>query len=174
MNSVLALFLAYKFGITEHTIYYFFVYIGTISVLTRASFRGFGVLGFMVDHYGEARLSRIGMVLLALGLGTMPLAPSIPFLALSLAMVPLGAAFTFPCVTGLLSQIVPQHERGLYMGVQQTFGGVARIFAPLYAGWAFDHLGHGVPYFTASVVVLLTIFLGLDMEKYRAPSPTAA
>jgi nitrate/nitrite transporter NarK len=100
MNSVLALFLAYKFGITEHTIYYFFVYIGTISVLTRASFRGFGVLGFMVDHFGEARLSRIGMVLLALGLGTMPLAPSIPFLALSLAMVPLGAAFTFPCVTG--------------------------------------------------------------------------
>jgi hypothetical protein len=61
------------------------------------------------------------------------------------------------------------------MGVQQTFGGVARIFAPLYAGWAFDHLGHGVPYFTGSVVVLLTIFLGLDMEKYRAPAvPTAA
>jgi hypothetical protein len=60
------------------------------------------------------------------------------------------------------------------MGVQQTFGGVARIVAPLYAGWTFDHLGHGVPYFTGGIVVLLTIFLGLDMEKYRAPSATAA
>jgi MFS family permease len=169
MNSVLALFLAAKFGVTEHTIYYFFVYTGVISVVTRA-----GILGRMVDHFGEPRLSRIGMVLLAAGLGTMPLAPSMLMLFVSLALVPLGTAFTFPCVTGLLSQIVPQHERGLYMGVQQTFGGIARVVAPLYAGWTFDHLGHGVPYFTGAIVVLLTIFLGLDMEKYRAPSTTAA
>lgn len=169
MNSVLALFLAFKFGVTEHTIYWFFGYTGVIAVVTRA-----GVLGRMVDHYGEPRLSRIGMVLLAIGLGTMPLAPSIPLLFVTLTLVPLGTAFTFPCVTGLLSQIVPQHERGLYMGVQQTFGGVARVVAPLYAGWTFDHLGHGVPYYTGGVVVLLTIFLGLDMEKYRAPSVTPA
>jgi MFS family permease len=169
MNSVLALFLASEFGVTEHTIYYFFGYTGVIAVVTRA-----GVLGRMIDHYGEPRLSRIGMVLLAVGLGTMPLAPSIPMLFVTLTLVPLGTAFTFPCVTGLLSQIVPQHERGLYMGVQQTFGGAARIVAPLYAGWTFDHLGHGVPYFTGGVVVLLTILLGLDMEKYRAPSATAA
>jgi MFS family permease len=169
MNSVLALFLASEFGVTEHTIYYFFGYTGVIAVVTRA-----GVLGKMIDHYGEPRLSRIGMVLLAVGLGTMPLAPSIPMLFVTLTLVPLGTAFTFPCVTGLLSQIVPQHERGLYMGVQQTFGGAARIVAPLYAGWTFDHLGHGVPYFTGGVVVLLTILLGLDMEKYRAPSATAA
>jgi hypothetical protein len=44
----------------------------------------------------------------------------------AVALVPLGTAFTFPCVTGLLSRVVPQHERGLYMGVQQTFGGAAK------------------------------------------------
>jgi MFS family permease len=80
-------------------------------------------------------------------------------------------------VTGLLSQIVPQHERGLYMGVQQTFGGVARTVAPLSAGWAFDHLGHSVPFFTGGVIVMMTILLGLDMENYRGtvvpPEPPA-
>jgi len=69
-------------------------------------------------------------------------------------------------VTGLLSRMVPKHERGLYMGVQQTFGGAARSIAPIYAGWSFDHLGHGVPYFTAAGVVLATISLGIDMEKH--------
>jgi len=161
MSTTLALLLAWKFGVTAHTIGYFFAYIGTISVITRAL-----ILGKMVDRFGEARLSRLGMVLLACGLAGMPLAPSIPLLAIAVAFVPLGTAFTFPCVTGLLSRVVPQHERGLYMGVQQTFGGVARVIGPLYFGWAFDHLGRGVPFFTAAVVVALTILLGLDMESY--------
>lgn len=169
MTSVLALFLAFKFAVTKFTIGYFFTYVGSISVVTRAF-----VLGRLVDHYGEAKLSRYGMILLALGLATMPLMPTIPLLALSVALVPLGTAFTFPCVTGLLSQIVPQHERGLYMGVQQTFGGIARVAAPIYAGLTYDYLGHGVPFFTAGFLVLCAVFLGLDMEKYRAPSTTPA
>jgi multidrug resistance protein len=161
MNTVLALFLNAKFQVTEATIGWFFTYVGVLSIVVRTL-----VLGRMVDWLGEVRLSRLGMVMLAVGLGTMPLAPNIPWLAVSVAFVPLGTAFTFPCVTGLLSRIVPQHERGLYMGVQQTFGGAARSLGPIYAGWAFDRLGHGVPYYTAAGVVLATISLSAGMAKY--------
>jgi MFS family permease len=169
MLAVLALFLAFRFAVTEHSVGYFFTYVGAISVITRAF-----ILGRMVDLFGEARLSRAGMILLAIGLAGLPLSPSIPVFAVVVALVPLGTAFTFPCVTGLLSQIVPQHERGLYMGVQHTFGGVARTIAPLYAGWTFDHLGHSVPFFTGALLVLSAMLLGLDMEKYRAEAPVAA
>jgi len=165
VSTTLALFLSWRFGVTASTIGFFFTYTGVISVVTRAL-----ILGPMVDRFGEARLSRLGMVLLASGLGGMTLATNIPSLALAVALVPLGTAFTFPCVTGLLSQVVPSHERGLYMGVQQTFGGVARVCGPLYFGWAFDHLGYQVPFLTAAVVVLLTISLGLDMESYGKPA----
>ena len=161
MNTVLALLLKSQFGVTENTFGYFFVYVATIGVVVRAF-----VLGKMVERFREPRLSRFGMVLLAVGLFTMPLSPSIPIFALSVALVPLGTAFTFPCVTSLLSQVCPQHERGLYMGVQQTFGGIARVVGPMYAGWAYDHLGHGVPFYTAGIIVLLTISLGLGMEQY--------
>lgn len=169
MSTTLALFLAWRFGVTASTIGFFFTYIGTISVFTRAL-----VLGTMVDRFGEARLSRLGMVLLACGLGGMPLAPNIPMLAVAVALVPLGTAFTFPCVTGLLSRVVASHERGLYMGVQQTFGGIARVAGPLYFGWAYDHLGPRVPFLTAAVVVLLTITLGLNMESYVKPTEQQA
>ena len=169
MNSVLALFLAYRFGVTKHSIGYFFMYVGSISFVTRAF-----LLSKMVDAFGEPRLSRIGVVTLATGLATMPLSPSLALFAISVALVPLGTAFTFPCVTGLLSQVVPQHERGLYMGVQQTFGGFARVIAPLYAGFAYDHLGHGVPFVTGGAIVLFTIVLGLDMEQYRGRAAPAA
>jgi MFS family permease len=117
------------------------------------------------------------MVFLATGLAGMAIAPNIPILAIAVACVPLGASFTFPCVTGLLSRVVPSHERGLYMGVQQTFGGVGRVLGPLYAGFAYDHLGHGVPFYTGAAIVLATISLGIGLERSippRAPKPAPA
>jgi MFS family permease len=168
---VLPLFLNIKFAVTEETIGYFFMYIGAISVFARVLW-----LGPLVDRLGEARLSRFGLVLLALGLATMPLAPNLFFLALSVAMLPLGTAFTFPCVTALLSRVISPADRGLYMGLQQSFGGVSRIIAPLWAGFAFDALGHGIPFFTAAVFVLGTISLGLGLDQYAkrpAPAPPA-
>ena len=159
MNAILALFLADTFGMTADRIWIFFTYIGTISVVTRA-----GVLGRAVDRYGEAKLSRIGMGMLALGLLSMPLAPNYALLAIAIALIPLGTAFTFPCVTSMLSRVIGSHERGLYMGVQQTFGGIARIVVPLWAGFAYDRFGHSIPFFTSAALVLGTIMLGWGVD----------
>jgi hypothetical protein len=52
------------------------------------------------------------------------------------------------------------------MGMQQTFGGAGRVIGPIYAGWSFDHLGPGVPYYTAAVIVLLTITIGSGLEQF--------
>ena len=69
LMAILALFLADQFGVGKDQIWIFYTYIGVISVVTRA-----GILGRMVDRFGEARLSRIGLVLLATGLAALPLA----------------------------------------------------------------------------------------------------
>lgn len=169
VTAVLALFLADRFQVTEQTIGYFFMYIGSISVFTRVL-----LLGKAVDRLGEPRLSRIGVILLAVGLGAMPLARTLPVLALAVAFIPLGTAFLFPCVTALLSRVISPRERGLYMGVQQSFGGVARIIAPLWAGFAYDHLGIGVPFYTSAAVVLATLLLGVGLEQYVRRDPAAA
>ena len=163
LMAILALFLADRFGVNEDNIWIFFSYVGVISVVTRA-----GILGWAVDRYGEARLSRIGLILLALGLATIPFARGYVTLALSVALIPLGTAFTFPCVTSMLSRVIPSRERGVYMGVQQTFGGLARIVVPLWAGFAYDHLGKTVPFFTSAVLVGGTLLLGRGITDGRA------
>lgn len=160
-TAILALFLAWRFGVTKETIGYFFVYIGVLSVLTRA-----WLLGKLLDRYGEARLSRVGLVLLAVGLVGLSFSNDYVTLALSVGMMPLGTAFTFPGVTALLSKVVPSSERGLYMGVQQTYGGITRVAFPVLLGYAFDRLGHQSPFWISATVVLLTLFLGKDLEKY--------
>ena len=165
--SVLALFLNARFQVTELTIGYFFMYIGSISVFTRVL-----LLGRMVDWLGEAKLSRLGLVLLASGVFGMPLARNLWMLGVAVALIPLGTAFTFPCVTALLSRVISPLERGLYMGMQQTYGGVARIIAPLFFGWSFDRLGVSSPYFFASAFIAAAILLGLGLDKYAKHEET--
>lgn len=168
-TAILALFLGVRFGVTERTIGYFFAYIGILSVVTRAL-----ILGPAVDRLGEAKLSRRGLVLLGLGLGSLPFmypasTPLLTYLplALAVALIPLGTAFTFPCVTALLSRVVSRSERGLYMGVQQTFGGASRVLFPIVYGYLFDRMIQ-LPFFLASALVLSTIALGLGMESYES------
>jgi MFS family permease len=168
-TAILALFLAVRFGVTAKTIGYFFAYIGIIAVVTRAV-----ILGRAVDRFGEARLSRLGLALLAIGLALLPFmyplaSPVLTYapLALAVALIPLGTAFTFPCVTSLLSRVVSSRERGLYMGVQQTFGGAARVVFPVIYGYLFDRVIQ-LPFLLAAVLVAGTILLGLRMETYAA------
>jgi MFS family permease len=170
--SVLALFLNARFQVTEQTIGYFFMYIGSISVFTRVL-----LLGRMVDWLGEAKLSRLGLLLLAAGVVGMPLSRNLWMLGIAVALIPLGTAFTFPCVTALLSRVISPRERGLYMGMQQTYGGVARIIAPLFFGWSFDTLGVSSPYFFSSAFIVATIFLGFGLDRFArhpqiTPNPT--
>lgn len=170
LMAILALFLADRFGVSKDSIWIFYTYVGTISVIARA-----GILGRMVDRYGEAYLSRIGLTMLATGLATLPLARGYPSLAISVALVPLGTAFTFPCVTSMLSRVISSRERGLYMGVQQTFGGLARVLVPLWAGFSYDHFGRGVPMFTSAALVVATIALGYGIDDGRkAELPVSA
>ena len=192
VTSMLALYLSSRFGVNETTIGFFFTYTGVISVLTRTL-----VLGRMIDRFGEVRLSRIGGVLLAMGITgmafTKPIAdpahvaamlggflpasavavlPYVP-LALAVALLPLGTAFTFPCVTAMLSRVIPNNERGLYMGVQQTFGGAARVIFPIVFGVLFD-VAVPLPFLLSASLVVFTIYLGLHMESYIQPRASIA
>ncbi|MGI8509697.1 MAG: MFS transporter [Gemmatimonadaceae bacterium] len=171
MTAILALYLADKFGITADKIWPIFTFMGGISVVMRA-----GILGRAVDRWGEVALSRVGLAMMAFGLAAFPFMPNYPTLAVVVAFLPIGTALTFPCVTSLLSRVINRNERGVYMGVQQTFGGVARVIIPLWAGFAYDRFGHGVPFWTSSALVLgvLVLGFGIDDPRKQQAMPIAA
>jgi len=166
-NAILALFLAWKFDVTKDNIGFFYTYLGTLSVVIRAL-----MLGRVVDRIGEARLSRWGLILLACGLAGMAIAPNVWVLVIAVTFLPLGTAFTFPCVTAMLSRVVSSAERGLYMGVQQTYGGITRVAFPIILGIAFDNFGRQSPFWISAVVVVATLLMGRDLELY-SPRKTA-
>jgi MFS family permease len=169
-GPVIPLLLEERFGLAATAVGYVFAYLGLIGVIVRAGF-----LGRIVDRLGEARLSRLGIVVLAAGLVTSAAAHTWPVLILGLTLMPLGTAFLFPCLGGILSRVVPSGQRGLYFGVQQTFGGVTRVLFPIGAGILMDNVSRASPFLIAGLLVLFTLPLALsirmpDLAPPRAPA----
>ena len=68
----------------------------------------------------------------------------------------------------MLSKVISTEDRGLYMGVQQTFGGTARVIFPIVFGMMFDW-SLPLPFLTSALLVVFTIYLGRGMQAYVAP-----
>lgn len=58
----------------------------------------------------------------------------------------------------------------MYLGVQQTYGGLARVSYPLVAGLLSDQFGEGAPFWLSAVMVASTIGMGIGLEKYSRSS----
>lgn len=156
---VLPLLLADRLAVTETTIGYFIMYLGGMGLVVRST-----ILGPLVDRLGEIRLCRLGLALLATGLALLWVTFTYPVLFVSLTLMPLGTAFTFPCVTSLLTRAIRRRERGLYLGVQASFGGVSRVAFPIAVGLAMDRLGAGVAYLMAGLLVGASIWLTTALD----------
>ena len=160
-GQLMPLILADRFGVTEKTVGWFFMYFGLMGVIIRTL-----LLGPVVRWLKEPRVARIGLVFLAAGLCLTSLSHSYVSLFTAFTFMPLGTAFLFPCVTSLLSRVVPASERGLQMGVQQTYGGLSRVAFPIFAGLLVDHYGSGLPFMVAGLMVLAALLMTASLEKY--------
>ncbi|HLG05678.1 MAG TPA: MFS transporter [Gemmatimonadales bacterium] len=159
MTSVLALYLNARFGVSEATIGYVFLYVGALSVIMRSL-----LLGPILHRLGEPGTLRVGTILLTLGLLAYPLAPSWWVLAPVMALIPIGTALLFPATTALMSHASEPAEVGTTMGVAQTFAGISRVIAPLIATWAFQEAGHAWPFLLAGTIVAMVGVLAFRLD----------
>ncbi len=159
MNGVLALYLQARFAFTEKTIGFVYVFVGSISLVMRSM-----VLGPAVRLLGERGMMRAGLVSLAIGFAAQSAAHHLAVFALSILFIPIGTALLFPATTSLVSRYAERHELGVTMGVQQAFGGVARLLGPAWAGAAFQAWGPGAPFQISAVLAVLTLVYALGLE----------
>lgn len=167
MNGILALYLGAAYGVTERTIGWFYSYVGGVGLIMRAL-----LLGPMVRRFGEVGVTRLGALSLVLGLAGMPLpamldlgpAVRLGLLATIALLVPVGTALLFPATTALLSHRAARGEMGQTMGVQQSFGSVARLVGPVCAGAIFE-LDPRYPFWAAAALMLGASFLTTRQKR---------
>jgi predicted MFS family arabinose efflux permease len=164
MNGILALFLERRFQITEHTIGYLYTYVGTVSLVMRSL-----ILGPAVRRMGEVGAMRLGLGSMVAGFALQTVAPTVASFYAAITLIPIGTALLFPATTSLVSRFAERHEIGATMGVQQAYGGVARLLGPIGAGAAFQYLGVGSPFWISAALAAATFVFALGLEPPPKP-----
>jgi len=126
-----------------------FAYAGFIAALVQ------GVIGRLVKKLGEPKLIFISMIVFAVALVGLPFAKSLPEMLVVLALLAIGSGLNRPPVFGMISLNSSPHEQGANLGVAQSFGALARIIGPIFAGGLF-FVHEALPYLICAVIALLT------------------
>jgi DHA1 family tetracycline resistance protein-like MFS transporter len=128
---------------------YLFTYAGIIAALVQ------GVIGRLVKKYGEPNLIFVSLIVFAVGLAGLPFAKSLWEILVVLALLAIGSGLNRPPVFGMISLKSSPHEQGANLGVAQSFGALARILGPIFAGGLF-FVHHALPYLISGGIALVT------------------
>lgn len=174
LNSVLALYLGHRFAFNEKNIWWIYTYIGIANLVMRTL-----VLGAAVRRFRELGVMKLGLASLVLGLALMPLADSVGLFALALLAIPIGTSLLFPATSSLVSRYARKAEVGQTLGLQQGFGGVARMVGPIAAGALFEHAGMRSPFFAGSALMALNALWIIPLSRsttgpVEPPGPVVA
>ncbi|MEX2616938.1 MAG: MFS transporter [Alphaproteobacteria bacterium] len=149
LEATFALWTLDKFGFGPREVAAYFVFIGVVVAIVQG-----GMIGPVVKRLGEARAVFVGVVLLGLGMGTLPFAVTPYLVLLPLLLVVVGFSIIGPAIQSLMIQVAPQDVKGGVMGLAQSTASAARIGGPAWAGFVFAAIGADSPYFIAGLALL--------------------
>lgn len=148
-----------------------FALFGVVSVLNQAI-----VIPKLVSKLGEIRLALFGAGLGSIAFGVyslFPLTGSALVLYVASVLVGLGQPIAETALIGLMSKSVGVSLQGRINSSIQTVQALARVIAPLIAGWVYQNIHPVTPYGLSAIAMLLTIPTVYQAAK-TLPKPTVS
>ncbi len=161
MHITASLLWSNQYGCSEAEIGYIFAFIGFAVVLVQG-----GAVGPVSKRWGERAMLKVGTILMAIGLGSMPFVPGslfMPLMFLSLVFIALGNGFVSPAIQSILSQTVSEKEQGMIMGANQSLSSLGRILGPII-GASFYDWDFRYPYVLSAVLMIVCWYLSRKLS----------
>ena len=155
-ESTFALFAERSYGFHASSIGYVFAFVGIVLVIVQ----GF-LVGKVVKQIGEHHIVPASLAIVAIGLLMIPATQSVAALLVANGVMAVGMGFNNPSLMSLVSRYSAAEDQGGVMGLTQSLNSLARIVGPLWGGFAFDHLGIGMPYITSAAVMGIAAALSI-------------
>jgi multidrug resistance protein len=147
-ESTFALFAERQYGFGAESIGYVFAFVGVVLVIVQ----GF-LVGRTVKVIGEHHVVPISLAIVAIGLLMIPGTQTVASLLMANGVLAVGMGFNSPALMALISRYTAAEDQGGVLGLTQSLNSLARIVGPMWGGYAFDHIGIGVPYVSSAAVM---------------------
>jgi DHA1 family tetracycline resistance protein-like MFS transporter len=166
------LYLLRRYGATSLDVGIMFAWIGIFIAITQGI-----VVGRLARYMREGTMVMAGLVITAVGLVGLTLAPSYAALYAVGPIVAVGNGIAFPSFTSLYSQTCAERDAGELLGDGNAMGITGRVVGALCAGLLMDHFGLRAPFVVAGAVMLSAgVIFGLahNLLVPDSPSPEMA
>lgn len=157
-EATLSLWADRRWAFSPAEVAYLFAYIGVVVTVVQG-----GMIGPLTRWIGERRLAFVGIGALAVGLGSLPAAPSALTLAVPLAVLAFGQGASVAAISALISRAAAPSEQGRLLGMSQSLSALGRVLGPVWGGVAFARLGISAPYLSGAAIVAGALVLMLLM-----------
>jgi predicted MFS family arabinose efflux permease len=154
-------------GLNEKEIGYVFGFVGVATAVVQGL-----LVGRMVKWFGEAKLIYYGIFFMAIGLVILPITGNqffMPFEFVGLALIALANGCLTPGITSLLSKFANPKEVGQVLGVNQSFGSVARAAGMGLSGFLYSFNFH-IPFLVGALMMLTSLFFITTFERKNSSS----
>lgn len=160
MEATLILYMGERFDWKLREVSFGFAYIGVITVISQ----GF-LVRRLIPKWGERKTLRFGLTLFTLGLGGIALAPSVPWMGVTMTLLALGNSFTNPATMGSISLLAPAADQGITMGVAQSLASLGRILGPALGGFLYQSFDIRSPFVTSGFLALIGLLTVISISK---------
>ncbi len=160
MEATLGLFVEKRFSFGFFATAWLFAFLGVVMVIVQG-----GLLGRLVQRFGEPRLVRAGITLMALGLFFLPVGARLLLLGATTALLAVGMGLHNPSTLGLISRLTEEHRQGGTLGVTRSLGALARGVGPIWGGWAFARMGPAWPFWSAAGLMVLALAVAMPVLR---------
>jgi len=117
-----------------------------------------GLVGPVTHRLGETGTIRLGLVAVVAGLALLAFNLGWPGLVMALLLLVIGQGLATPTLSSAIAGRAGR-DTGVWLGWQQSAGGLARVLGPITAGGLFQWAGMGWPYVVGSVLTGLALAL---------------
>lgn len=165
MQMTIALFWTDDYGLNKEQIGWMFAAVGLASAIVQG-----GMIGWLQRTFGERQLMVYGCISLSAGLSLIAFIPEpyfLPLSILSIMLLAFGNGCLNPTILSQLSKNAQQREQGEVLGLNQSFGSLARIAGPALGGRLYE-VHHGLPYVTSGLIMLGALYYVIAYQRAKA------
>lgn len=159
LETTFPLFIKDRFQYGQREMGWMFAIMGTIVALLQG-----GILGRLINRFGEFKLIILGLILNAVGMALLPWADGFLTLTVYLTITGIGHQIVRPTNTSWVSKQT-KIGQGTAIGIMDTFLSLGRVFGPS-AGKLYSPQTFQIPYWvSAAILVIASIGLFFPLRQ---------
>jgi MFS family permease len=171
-TGVLVLFLQQSFGWGPRLTSSAFLVVGVVAMVVQG-----GLIGPLVQRFGEQRLTAVGIGFVIAGCLLISLARAAtaqPLVFGGVALLAVGSGLVTPCLRSLVSRRLADSGQGAALGSLQGLQSLGSFLGPPMAGLAYELIGPRSPFWVAILLLVGVLLLSAGVGAPAAAPAGAA